>query len=152
MTITARHAAKEICELGNWDVSNLRLQKIMYFAHMYSLVEYTEPLINETFRAWLYGPVIPEVYREVSEFGRNSIESAFEDVKRIRKDSREAKIIKEVFMCFSEDSTAQLVEYTHRKGGAWDKNYVRGASRVFWPNNPIPDAHIAEEYSDLMKG
>ncbi len=45
-------------------VSNLQLQKMLYFLDIFYLVNKRERLITDgNFQAWQYGPVIPEVYQ-----------------------------------------------------------------------------------------
>lgn len=46
----------------NKPVSNLQLQKIMYFAQGEFLAKYDQPLIDGQFSRWQYGPVLREVY------------------------------------------------------------------------------------------
>ena len=151
MSIRAREAAKKICELGNWNVSNLRLQKILYFAHMACLVKHKEPLIDEQFHAWLYGPVVPKLYHDFKKYGSGPIKAGLQNVESINPSSNEAAIIEEAWDCFSEDSPSRLIEYTHRKGGAWDRNYTLGLRSAFRTENPIPDEHIKEEYMELLR-
>jgi uncharacterized phage-associated protein len=58
-------AAKKVCERRTWGVSNLEINKILYFAHMLFLGRHglDSPLVEEMFQAWDYGPVLPSVYR-----------------------------------------------------------------------------------------
>ncbi len=37
------------------------------------LPKYSKPLINETFQAWMYGPVIPEIYNDFKLYGSRPI-------------------------------------------------------------------------------
>lgn len=55
-------------------VSNLKLQKVMYFLNAIHLLEFKTPLITDAnFEKWDYGPVIHSVYSEYSSFGANEI-------------------------------------------------------------------------------
>lgn len=45
------------------DISNLKLQKLMYYAQAWSLVLRGSPLFAADFEAWVHGPVIPELFR-----------------------------------------------------------------------------------------
>ncbi|HEY8390464.1 MAG TPA: type II toxin-antitoxin system antitoxin SocA domain-containing protein [Clostridia bacterium] len=57
-------AAKEgIC------MSNLKLQKMLYFLYGHFFVKSDYPLIDEKFQTWPYGPVIPIVYGRAQKFG-----------------------------------------------------------------------------------
>ena len=49
-------------------ISNLKLQKLVYYAQAWYLAIYDQPLFDEDFEAWIHGPVIPELYREYSGF------------------------------------------------------------------------------------
>jgi uncharacterized phage-associated protein len=45
------------------EITNLALQKLLYFAHALFLIERKRPLISGYFEAWEYGPVHPTVYQ-----------------------------------------------------------------------------------------
>jgi uncharacterized phage-associated protein len=55
-------------ELLNGEITNLFLQKAIYFIHSFSLVLIDVAIVNEEFgesiEAWKYGPVIPSLYHE----------------------------------------------------------------------------------------
>ncbi|GAX39512.1 hypothetical protein NIES4075_04680 [Tolypothrix sp. NIES-4075] len=55
-------------ETGSY-ISNLKLQKLVYYAQAWYLALYGQPLFDEDFEAWIHGPVIPELYREYKIFG-----------------------------------------------------------------------------------
>lgn len=61
------------CHENDFLISNLKLQKLLYFAQGYSLALNDEPLFKEEIEAWDFGPVVPEVYREFKMFGANEI-------------------------------------------------------------------------------
>ena len=44
-------------------ITNLRLQKYLYYAQGWFLAFYDRPLFDEDLQAWVYGPVHPETYR-----------------------------------------------------------------------------------------
>jgi uncharacterized phage-associated protein len=49
-------------------VSNLKLQKLLYYAQAWQLALYDEPLFNDRIEAWVHGPVVPSVYRQYKEW------------------------------------------------------------------------------------
>lgn len=55
-------------ETGSF-ISNLTLQKLVYYAQAWHLALYDEPLFAEDFEAWIHGPVIPSLYQEYKSFG-----------------------------------------------------------------------------------
>lgn len=44
-------------------VSNLKLQKLLYYAQGIHLAMYKTPLFSDEIEAWAHGPVVPSVYR-----------------------------------------------------------------------------------------
>lgn len=55
-------------ETGSF-VSNLKLQKLVYYAQAWHLAFFEEPLFTEDFEAWVHGPVVPDLYHHYKEFG-----------------------------------------------------------------------------------
>lgn len=54
-------------------VTQMKLQKLVYFAQGYHLAKYNEPLIKESFQAWMFGPVVPEIYQDFKLYGSKLI-------------------------------------------------------------------------------
>lgn len=54
-------------------VSPKKLQKLVFYVEAWHLVHLNENLIDEDFEAWVHGPVVPELYRELKKFGYNNI-------------------------------------------------------------------------------
>jgi uncharacterized phage-associated protein len=50
-------------------LSNLKLQKLVYYAQAWHLALYGKPLFEDDFQAWIHGPVIPRLYEEYKSFG-----------------------------------------------------------------------------------
>jgi len=55
-------------------ISNLKLQKLLYYADAWHLANYGKPLIEEDFQAWVHGPVIPALYGDYKHFSWQPIE------------------------------------------------------------------------------
>lgn len=55
-------------------VTNLRLQKLLFFAQAWHLALRDKPLFPERFQAWVRGPVQPNVYARFHHFGSSPIE------------------------------------------------------------------------------
>ena len=54
-------------------ITPMKLQKLIYFAHGWHLAIIGEPLIDECVQAWSYGPVIDSIYHEFKEYGSGPI-------------------------------------------------------------------------------
>ena len=54
-------------------VTNLKIQKLLYFAQGYALSKLGRPLFPDAIEAWEMGPVVPSVYNALKSNGRNPI-------------------------------------------------------------------------------
>lgn len=145
MTITPFAAARRICEIGNWRVTNMKLNKILYLAQMIYMGEHNgEPLINGRFEAWDYGPVQPDVYLKAKIFGAGPIKNIFWEATP--SESEEISALNDVANFLLDKNLAELVAMTHWDKGAWAKNYVPGRNGAV-----IPFADIIAEYNARLK-
>lgn len=70
-TLTASNIADYFLYVANESgsyISNLKLQKLVFYAQAWHLAIYENPLFEEEFEAWVRGPVIPALYREYQHF------------------------------------------------------------------------------------
>lgn len=141
MTVSALSAARTLCEMRDWQLSNLALQKILYIAHMAHLGRSHAPLFAERIEAWDYGPVVPVVYQRVRGFGSDPIKNVFHWVSDIPKGTKEYDVLAETEKATRDLSPRQLVSITHWPDGAWAKVYRPGARGIV-----IPDEDILDEY------
>jgi len=139
MGMATTTAAKVVCDRSSWQVTHLALQKILYIAQMAYLGEVGARLINATFEAWDYGPVIPSLYHRVKVFGDKPIRDIFDGVGDA--DVREVKFLQDAADFFLPKSPGQLVALTHWERGAWAAHYQPGVKGIV-----IPDADIVREY------
>lgn len=124
---TAKDIAKYIvnkCIEDNRPVSNLQLQKILYFCQR----EYERTtgltLFNDDFEAWPYGPVVPSVYKTFSLFGGMKINRKIKMDASI--DPETCNVIDPIIEECSSYAAWDLVSKTHRCGGAWDQVFQNG--------------------------
>ena len=52
------------------DLTNMKLNKLLYFSQGHYLKKYGRPLFNNVIEAWGHGPVVPEVYSTYKECQR----------------------------------------------------------------------------------
>jgi uncharacterized phage-associated protein len=127
--------------MSEWKLSNLPLQKMLYIAHMFHLGKHGTPLINESFEAWDYGPVVPAVYRRVSGFGADPIRNVFHWEKSVPPDTTEYEILREVYSITKGMSPSHLVAISHWDRGAWNQRYDPNTRRSVIPNQLIRDEY-----------
>jgi uncharacterized phage-associated protein len=57
-------------------ITNLKLQKVLYYAQGWHLGLFGCPLFDDDFQAWVHGPAIPHVYGEYKKFSFQPINKA----------------------------------------------------------------------------
>ena len=92
-------------------LSNMKLQKLLYYQQGFHLAYFGTPLFNEDIVAWQYGPVVPEVYDAYKEFGRAGIEPQGDPIAL--ETEKEENLFNEVFEVYNQFSAAGLVTQTH---------------------------------------
>lgn len=111
-------------------VSNLSINKIIFFLHCRHLVIFRKPLVSAKIEAWQFGPVFREVYHAFKANDASEIKSR---VTRVDPESGSREICKAEFAIKTKEflreevprllclSAAELVAWSHQKGGAWDQ-------------------------------
>jgi len=146
LSVSSLRAAYKICKLSDWTITNLEIQKILYLAHMIYLGRSDTLLINEEFKAWKYGPVLPKLYNLLKRFGIFPIKKyVFDNDVKIIDDENINNLLTEAWEKLGYKSNWELVSITHRKKGAWKKVYEKNK------NNTITIDHIRNEYNELFK-
>lgn len=128
----------------DYGISNLKLQKVLYFIQAYFLITNGAHCFAEEIEAWDFGPVVPEAYQEYKQYGSGDIptiesyilfnKNNIWDSKRIKFNDnsitdRDKKIIDKVVDKFSDYSATDLVAITHRQL-PWIDYYVEGKHNV----------------------
>ena len=106
------------------DLTNLKLQKLLYFAQCDHLKKHGEPLFSDTIEAWPYGPVVPAVYDAYKSCGAFPITvfDAPEDVGTTEALENDTKtFVRTIWDRFGRFSASYLVSLTHQKNGPWDR-------------------------------
>lgn len=70
----------EIAKEQNNPVTNLKLQKVLFFLQGFCLYKYQEKLINGCFSKWKYGPVEETVYNNFKSNGALPINDMYIDI------------------------------------------------------------------------
>lgn len=103
-------------------LTSLKLQKLLYLAQGWSYVWDNQPLFQDEFEAWQYGPVNAEVYNYFKKYGRDEIPEDEGSGCYFDKDSRET--LEAVWDKYCSHSAFELVELTHRQE-PWQRAYRR---------------------------
>lgn len=93
-------------------ISNLKLQKLLYYAQGYHLAVFGRPLFPERIEAWAHGPVVPDVYHRFKEHGSRPVPMPEEmDLTKFDKETRE--YLDEIINVFGQYSGWKLRNMTH---------------------------------------
>ena len=161
---SALAVANEFIDLAgkNHDVTPMKLMKLVYFAHAWNLGFIGDPLIDEEFQAWRYGPVSPSLYQAVKGYGDDPVTELlyidkdwdYEPLRVIPKvdsdDSESREIIGTVWQVYGSHSAARLSQITHELGTPWRQIYDSYNGLIpYWKT--IPDNMIKQYYSEKAK-
>lgn len=141
-------------------ISPLKLQKLVYISHGWSLAILDEELVDDEYaEAWQYGPVFPSLYYEFKEFGRSPINrnatdlrlSDFEYVtpKVEVSDEKSYALLNRIWEVYGEYTSVQLSNMTHKDGTPWRqaRNEAKGMR-----NFHIDNETIKNYYTELANG
>lgn len=125
-------------------MTNLKLNKLLYFAQGEYLANFEEPLFDEDFQAWRLGPVIKSIYDEYKACGRQPI-TYIDDTFNIKDFSdEESNFLTDILVKYGFYSAQGLVKLSHKKGGPWATSYSEGENSIiaknkiaeYFKNNP----------------
>lgn len=124
--VEAKELAKYIINTSPRRMSNLELQKTMYFVELDYRKRTRQRLIKGEFEAWQYGPVVPSVYEEYRSYGSDLIERTGE---KITPNADRGIIDPSIDRCAYKKAW-ELVEESHRINGAWREARDRGSTKM----------------------
>ena len=118
MKTSALDIAKIIVRMSEPEVgdiiSNLKLQKLLYYSQGFHLAMHDKELFPEEIEAWMYGPVVPVVYQEYRQFGQGAIlTDENSDLPEITDEQRDLLI--EVYRLHGQFSALRLMQLTHQE-------------------------------------
>lgn len=117
-------------------LSNLKLQKVLYYLQAEFLVEYGKRCFGEKIIAWDFGPVVLEAYREYKSFGSCHIfRPSPLPYQTIRQE--DAEVIEAVVDALADISSTQLLKVIHQQS-PWKNYYLAGLDNEI-PVNVIKD-------------
>lgn len=115
------------------DISNMKLNKLVYFAQVMHVCAYKKALYSEDTRAWDYGPIIPQLYRLLKPFGgiafsllNSTITEAFRNRNVVEiTDQRAISSINSIWEALKDLSAGELSRITHRPESPWSEVYAK---------------------------
>lgn len=106
------------------ELSNMKLQKLLYYAQGHHLARRDAPLFREDIAAWSHGPVVPRVYHVYKRFGANSITMPDSDPFTWDEvDPDTAEFLGMVWNTYGGYSAGRLRNMTHEEA-PWRKSWL----------------------------
>jgi len=100
-------------EFGD-SITNLKLQKLLYYTQGFHLALYGERFFEEDIHAWQYGPVVPIIYDAFKQKGAEPILLAPETKYKTFNEDQE-DLLKEIYSVYGQFSALKLMNMTHEE-------------------------------------
>ena len=152
----------DLAERDNEQITPMKMQKLVFFAHGWHLAFYNEPLIREYVEAWTWGPVIRELYFEFRSFGKSPITKKgttfqvsdflvldFEIPEIEDKDEKAKDTINAVWAAYGKYDGLTLANMTHVEGTPWKKvwdSLEEHEKEGIGPKSIVIDNKIIKDY------
>lgn len=131
----AKYFVSLVDEEAGDSISNLKLQKLLYYAQGFHLAVFGEPLFPEAIKAWAHGPVVPQVYHEYKDFGARPIPVERVNLESYPPEVRE--VLDEVNAVYGQFSASKLRAMTHDEPP--------------WKNTPQSETISQEKLKDFFE-
>jgi uncharacterized phage-associated protein len=119
--LAVANAFIQLAEQGGAPISNMKLQKLVYFAQgFYAAFYQGQPLFQEDIEAWKYGPVIPELYHKFKIYLAGAIPSTHPYQDNTPLTPNERAIVDWVYKNLGQHSAIKLSDFSHTQGSPWD--------------------------------
>lgn len=132
--LKASDVADFFISLGNAEnedpMTNMRINKLMYFAQGFHLQRFGTPLFKDEIKAWKYGPVVESIYRKYHPTGRNIITECSPNFNISGFSADDIQLLLDVYNKYRSLSTSRLVEKSHEANTPWARTYVDGENRT----------------------
>lgn len=118
--------------------THLQILKLVYFSHAVMLAAYDRPMVAQPFEAWEFGPVVPDIYHSLKQYGRSHIDAEIPSFAIPDFDTDELSSLQGTLKSLGGLSGGQLSHITHWPNSPWFSARLRGRGSVI-DNNEIRD-------------
>lgn len=102
------------------DLTNMKLNKILYYAQGHYLRKFGTPLFRDKIEAWTHGPVVPTVYATYKAFGDQPI-TKFDSSKLNNLDETKKSFLLDVARVYGRYTASVLRSMTHQPKSPWNQ-------------------------------
>ncbi len=119
------------------DLSNLKLNKLLYYAQGCHLKRTGKPLFCDNIEAWQHGPVVADIYHAYKSFGNRPINEFEGEFDSSDFDEFEMQTLLDTAREFGKYSASALREMTHQPNTPWSLYFKEGKRNIVIPNETI---------------
>lgn len=133
-------------------LSHMKLQKLVFFVHAWSLAMKGVSAVADRPEAWTYGPVFDALYHELKGFGSRPVDSYLvqmnpasgqrEPQMPLQTDAEFWGLLEQVWDRYSPFTALQLSELTHEPGSPWEQ--ARKATKLLLADEAVRDFYRAK--------
>ena len=148
----------DVAEANSSGVTNLALNKIVYFLHGLFLVKAGRPLVAAKIEAWEYGPVFREIYHEFKAHKSSAIKSRARQKDystgelsyfRVSLPSEELEMLRHYAALYLKIEPRKLVDMSHVEDGPWHEAWYHDGTVN--PGMQISDEAIMKHFSKSVR-
>jgi uncharacterized phage-associated protein len=115
-------------------ISNLKLQKLVYYAQGFVLAILDRALFPEAIEAWDHGPVVPDLYHHYKQYGATVIPPPEGYDPDVVLSVEEQKLLNDVYLSYGQYTAWKLRDLSHEES-PWKDAYARGSGTVITPDS-----------------
>jgi uncharacterized phage-associated protein len=119
---------RQVVEEGDL-MTNLKLQKLVYYAQGFYLAMTSNPLFNEPIEAWAHGPVCVPLYHEYKGYESGAIPVPVDVNAHILFDEKQHEVLDMVQTYFGQFSAWKLSNMTHEEP-TWTNAFYRAKKEI----------------------
>lgn len=94
-------------------ISNMKLQKLLYYAQGFAMVILERPLFEDNFEAWECGPVVRKIYDKYNSYGSNALPKP-DDFSLHKYSKEEKEFLNEIYDVYGQYSAWALNEMAYK--------------------------------------
>ena len=150
------------------EVSKTKLLKLLYFMEDYSVKRFHSPFLGLPFEVWQAGPVIKDIFIDLSETPTilyDYIEKTVKNNKTYIKPKKQFSddefsdnditVMNDTLLRYGNMTAKQLVELSHKEGGLWhtvcEKNNLLELFEKGYTNNSEYTIDLGEQLTGCSK-
>lgn len=119
------------------ELSNLKLQKLLYYAQGYHLARFGAPLFREAIQAWSHGPVVVSAYHAFKRFGSSDLAlEKSDDFDWPQVDPATTQFLIQIWDQLGSLAAWRLRDMTHSEA-PWKEHFEDGVRHVEIPHSAL---------------